>query len=388
MTTRINNKAKSNNSYIELATETSHNSLNSYSSLPNLSIDDYNQVSQLKSELQELRCQLNIAQHEIEILLSEKYELSSKLETYEKKLKLFKSVGIDDLNLSNNSIKLMSTPIQKKTKLASSTKGQINIKQQGDRATTSQINLNERIQKQMLKTPIRSEEQITLERKISKDYSQSDKTLEIPDKGNKRKICILSTNNKNKLLKIAENTFPNYNICHYLTPNSGVKKLIENIDLKLKNYSMNDYCLIFIGEEDFKRTNDYVEITITIRETLLKVQHTNVIICAPTFKLNNYSVMFNGRIESFNSLLYLDACTYNYAYLFDSNFYLSYDYKMFWVRSGHANNEGLATIFFNIKLMINEFSINVNDGDCSEAYHRSLSFSKDENQGQQQFFLQ
>lgn len=118
---------------------------------------------------------------------------------------------------------------------------------------------------------------------------------------------------------------------------------------------MNDFCLIFVGEEDFRRTTNYVDLIITVRETLLKIQHTNVIICAPTFKLNDFSTLFNGRIETFNSLMYLDASTHNYAYLFDTNFYLSYDYKMFWKKSGAVNNYGMEKIFMNLSLMIDEF---------------------------------
>lgn len=88
----------------------------------------------------------------------------------------------------------------------------------------------------------------------------------------------------------------------------------------------------------------------------LRHVNINIIICAPTFKLDDYSMMFNGRIETFNSLLYLDACTHQYAYLFDTNFYLTYDYKMFSLRSGSVNNNGLVNIFKNINLMLDEIS--------------------------------
>lgn len=178
-----------------------------------------------------------------------------------------------------------------------------------------------------------------------------------PNETRRSKLCIISSNKKNKMLEIAEDIFPNYRICHYLTPNCGVKYLISDLYLKLKDYNMNDYCLIFVGEEDFRRTKNYVELTISIRETLSKLQHTNIILCAPTFKLNDYSIMFNSRIETFNSLMYLDACSYNYAYLFDSNYYLDYDFSMFNKSSSSVNNRGLANILHNLSLMINELTL-------------------------------
>lgn len=82
---------------------------------------------------------------------------------------------------------------------------------------------------------------------------------------------------------------------------------------------MDDFCVILIGENDFYKTDNYVNIIVKLRETLQKVQNTNIIICVPTFKLSNYSILFNWRIETFNNLLYLDLQTYNYATVFDSN---------------------------------------------------------------------
>lgn len=73
---------------------------------------------------------------------------------------------------------------------------------------------------------------------------------------------------------MAEKTFPNYKVCHYLSPGCDTMKLIDNIDIKLKNYTMDDYCLIFIGEEDFRQTNNYIDLTKAIRQTLLKTNHT------------------------------------------------------------------------------------------------------------------
>lgn len=100
--------------------------------------------------------------------------------------------------------------------------------------------------------------------------------------------------------------------------------------------------------------------------------------------------MYNRRIENFNKLLYLDACTHYCAYLFDSNYYLSYDYNMFWKKSGSVNNRGMANIFVNINLMLQEFIEDelmsfLEENNCNSS-NPSVKYTKD--QEDNQFFLQ
>lgn len=77
--------------------------------------------------------------------------------------------------------------------------------------------------------------------------------------------------------------------------------------------------------------------------------------------------MFNSRIENFNSFLYLDAYSCNYAYLFDSNYYLDYNFSMF-VKSGSSvNNRGMANILHNIGLMIKEFTLHNGLNSCNSS---------------------
>lgn len=130
-------------------------------------------------------------------------------------------------------------------------------------------------------------------------------------------------------MSIAENTFQHAEICHFVTPKCGIIQLTRNLYHKVVNYSMNDYCVILIGEEDYRKTQNYVEIIVELRNALKKIQNTNIILCAPTFKLSNYSTMFNWSVETFNNLLYLDIQTYNYATILDSNLHLRYDFTMF-----------------------------------------------------------
>jgi hypothetical protein len=80
------------------------------------------------------------------------------------------------------------------------------------------------------------------------------------------KISILSTNKTNSLLSIATKTIPQFNLCHYLTTNCSLKQLIYSLEKKLTNYTMQDFCVILIGEDDFVTKNDYSDIIIYLRD--------------------------------------------------------------------------------------------------------------------------
>lgn len=168
----------------------------------------------------------------------------------------------------------------------------------------------------------------------------------------RNKICLISSNKRNKVLSIAKASFSNYDVCHYLKPDCDIRNLIEGLQAKVENYNENDYCIILIGDEDFKHTKNYVDLILTLREALIAINFTNIILCLPTFRCTNYSTMFNFRIETFNNLLYLDNHTHNYAEILDSNFNLTYDYDMFNKRFGTLNNRGLKQIFDDITQII------------------------------------
>lgn len=167
------------------------------------------------------------------------------------------------------------------------------------------------------------------------------------------KICLVSSNTRNKLLVTTQRTFPHTEICHYLIPNGGILQLLSGIENRLNDYTLNDFCVIFIGESDFEHTNDYPKLIEYIRQELQKVQHTNIIVCLPTFKCRVSGItLFTKRIEAFNNLIYLDNITHAYAYLLDSNKNLQYNYTMFSKHSGRLNNYGLLTIFTELKELV------------------------------------
>lgn len=188
--------------------------------------------------------------------------------------------------------------------------------------------------------------------KDGKKYKTSQKISDFSEHGleesikhRKPKICIFSTNTQNKVLSNAENSLNSSELCHYLRPNCKIRELLTGINMKIVNFTMNDFCVIMFGDEDFRATQDYFGIISDIREVLLEVTHTNVIICLPIYKYGRLMNMYNWRVESFNNLLYLDVSTHEHAYILDSNEELAYDYTMFNKFSGHINDRGFRTIF-------------------------------------------
>lgn len=109
----------------------------------------------------------------------------------------------------------------------------------------------------------------------------------------------------------------------------GILRILDNIETETKGYSYNDYCIVFIGDADFETTNNPIELIHAMRQKLEKIKHTNVVLCFPTFKMGNYSNVFNWRVEAFNSLLYKDVEEHKHTFAIDSNLNLSYRYERY-----------------------------------------------------------
>lgn len=166
----------------------------------------------------------------------------------------------------------------------------------------------------------------------------------------KRKILIFTTNKTNPITTIASSIFEhNSNFCHHVyNSNIGTGQLIRAMKQHTKKLSQDDYCILMIGEKDFRSSSNYRNIVDDIREELSSHNHKNTIICLPIYRCNEHSEMYNWRIETFNSLIYNDIRKHGYAMLIDSNRNLTYSYEMFLTKSGHINNKGMATILKDI----------------------------------------
>ena len=308
---RTRTKSESSTAINESQNEIFEDTINS---LPDLSNDNINDIQQqqiikLKEQIDQLKIELNSARQEIE-----------------------------SLSLENNDLKQINIDLRDKNDL-------------------NKKNTQSTISKLTKSIPITKKCVIKTSKPSQTDTSR--KVVKTDATGKEHKLCIISSNNKNKIVPIAEDIFPNSQICHYLKPLCGIENLIDNLHTKLTNYAENDFCIIFIGEEDFRITKNYYNLTVNIRETLRAICHTNIILCLPTYKCSEYSSMFNWRVEMFNNMLYLDNLTHQYAYLLDSNLQLTYE--MFSHYTGRLNNHGMLNIYDNLHILIKGLIKNTQD---------------------------
>lgn len=280
------------------------------------------QVIVLQERIQKLEIELSCAHKKIESLSLENTNLkrsNEALTRYGNVHNTITSSSIKETNISR------STPTKtrpKRNKLTQPDKFKLTHSSSSNKQThtTSQIQQNKTCKQQILK----------------KTTTQ-------------RKICILSNNYSNNITLIGGKVFGDtYGTCHYLKTHCNTHHMLHDIQSKLQHFTMDDFCIILIGEEDFKTTNDYFNLIFYIRENLQEITHTNVILCTPTYKYGHYHNLYNSRIENFNNLLYLDILAHEHAYFLDSNKNLSCDFKMFHTSTGKLNNYGMRTIFIDI----------------------------------------
>lgn len=315
---------------------TSKNTIDvSTNSMPELTDEEDEEKHCSKTEIERLTNELKIAHNEIANLNLENEKLKKEIDGLQKKQNLCKKITD---SLKNDCV----TPKKNKGKfLKSQPSSQYSPKPCSSRESAEEKNSK-------LTKPRANSQEKNAQSKSCLGIKLPNQTS-IPTSGNstqKIKICLLTCNTKNAVLDIAESIFTNndYNICHFLTPYAGIKDQLNGLNEKLSSFTKNDFCIVMIGEEEFTKTNNYHDLIAHIRDELEKIVHTNVIICTPTFKIGQHHNMFNWRVELFNHLLYSDVLKNEYAYLWDSNTTISYDYNMFTRRYGHLNNRGLRNI--------------------------------------------
>lgn len=160
----------------------------------------------------------------------------------------------------------------------------------------------------------------------------------------KNKLCVISSGcTKGTLHLIREIFSDHFDYCHYLLPNTATKDWISNIEHKLQNFTLSDYCLIFISENDIKN-KEYINLLDNLNNSLKSATHTNNIICTPTYIKG--ALIHNYKVELFNNLLCLDVKNREYAYVFDSNAYLAHE--MFSYKTGIINKNGWRKIYEKI----------------------------------------
>lgn len=327
-------------------------------------LKNYVETEFMKKKIVDLETKLQIAENEIENLIGEICTLKTKL--LGKELRMKQLTGFLEnttLNTPAGLSKLtpQNTPkIRKRKSIASSKIGTIKKLHFPNDEISSESNLEK-------KNNISSEYNLEKENEISSESNLEKKQMvtihelnkafqqkyeererkEIDNDTVKPKLCILSSSSGNNILETAKEKFSDTKICHYITTGGGVKELLKNIEQKLQGFTYNDFCVVFIGEQDFYNSNDYKGLVNHVREKLEKVNNTNIIVAVPTYICG--TLIYNSRVEYFNTLLYQDMLRYKYAYYFDTNCNLTLD--MFSARTGKLNIYGIENICENLQLL-------------------------------------
>lgn len=363
-------------------------------SLPELSADNNSVVLELQQTIEQLQTQLNSAHLEIEQLSSENKDLRQHNQELSKKNSLYRKIGFSPTNKAPSG----DTPPRKNPNRTQKNKGHqhtqtdkmenlITIDKQNKETQTNTLIQTEKTT-QTSNTIIETETYIHTTGKkipnIAKIEKNSSKLQENPTY--KPKICLLSSNRENRVLSIAQEIMPStkYDLCHYLSPQASTRHLIKNLQTKLKDFTREDFCIIFISEEDFLDSSNQIAQIKHIRQTLQEVTHTNIILCTPTYQTGHQKDSFNRKVFSFNELLLKDAQIFNYAHITDSNKYLCYDYTMFHKPTGRINNAGLRIIMQDVAWHLSDTSFEYNvEHKARTSYNKEISSADDQNQ----FFL-
>lgn len=337
-------------------------------SCPDLKLNYHDKLEELESKVSILQHELMSAESEIEKLLSENFTMKKIITSNKNTIETLKKLCKSD---SNHSQSKASKSHKKKT-LGRQTLDLNGIDQHNssfyELNTQAADSESEELQNQeTLPNSLNTDEEIVKSteyknKKTDKEREDANHRKTINSQTaqtiqrKKRKLCIISNDSKNKILNAATRNFDNTQICHYLTPGVGINVLFKEIDKKLESFTLDDYCIIFIGEQDFIMSENYSLKVEYIRTSIQKVQHTNVIICLPTYKCCTNVDLFNCRIETFNQLIYLDNLKYQYAYILDSNKDLECSSYMFDYRNGSINRRAFAKIFNNLVELINSLT--------------------------------
>lgn len=357
-------------------------------SCPEIGEDLQGKINALNETINELQNQLRIAEQEIENLLMENKSLLTKIDDYSAKIKTLNNICKSDTLLSSSRSRRNS-----KSKITFTPKACASMQNDGI------LHVDEDDQSSELRTVTELVSALENKSRSSNVHQENGAAGPEPESRNDRssslgpksnKLCILNTSKHNRILPIAEYILGgDYEVCHFLYPGVGLRTLLHNIDGKLKHFTKDDFCFIFIGEEDFRKSENYHSLVLHIRNTLSGLTHTNVVVCCPIFNMGQYATMYNFRVESFNKLLYFDIKTHNYAYLLDSNRNLTYDFDMFYYKTGSIKNSGLRTVFRDMSRLMyiiieennssdtcngNDDSIIINNDNKGRDSHNSSKF--------------
>ncbi|KAF9409065.1 hypothetical protein HW555_011449 [Spodoptera exigua] len=317
-------------------------------SIPDSLLDNYNDddfVNDLKQQINTLKMQLMSAHQEIDDLNSENFRLKTDLQNALKTVETCKKICLTPG-------RKISTPSSSSTHKSKHCKMQTIVLNNDSKTSPNcckqkKATMNKETQTFELTHTTLKENQNPTSTPYLSNFAIK-KTVgvcrpKIPK--HKNKLAIMSSMCTKGTLPIIDEVFSDrFDYCHYLLHNVATENLLRTVEEKLKDFTIQDYCLIFIGENDIK--NSYI--LENMNNSLKNITHTNIVVCTPTFIRG--ALIHNYRVELFNNLLSLDIKSNQYAYFFDSNYSLNLD--MFSHNTGKINKYGWREIFSQIRSKI------------------------------------
>lgn len=336
------------------------------------SIRDLDILDEMKQEIGSLQEKLAIAENEMDNILSENCELHRKVKTLTQEISVLKKICSSPSPLkrirNRHSISPKESPLRKTEYITQILTLERNISELQGKLHTAQneiTKLNQIIMKYQnniheqnsLGQRLPRQELVTSESLHRNSWKETNNNSE--ENYVKRKLCILSTTNTLKITQImhSEYFYSDFEFCNYIRTNSTIDTLTKDIESKISTLTLNDYCIIMIGESDFYCSQDHITLVQIIKNRLNNITNTNVIIAAPTYICGK--LLFNNRIENFNNEIYHSLRNQANVHVFDSNRRLTLD--MFSSFSGKLNNKGMRCILGNLAKFITSLQTNYRD---------------------------
>lgn len=329
-------------------------------SMPDSLHDDSESLTDLIEQNKTLSTQLLRAREEIENLNNENFRLKSDLQAVIKQLKIYNEI--------------YAAPAEKCTTSSRSDKILQQKHIENPEYTTTMLNKETQTCSKIAN--IAREPSTTIPSTNNRD-NNGIKT-QCSETTQKNKLCMLSTDKTKGYLPTIEKVFSdNCQYCNYVLPNCSIIKLLQGIQQKLKGFTLRDYCILFISENDIREETDYINLINAIKNALKTITHTNIVICVPTYIMG--APIYNFKVEMFNNLLYMDLQNNKYAYIFDSNRDLSTE--MFSTATGKINKIGMYNIYNRI---MDNISIDISLYDRTDPSQSGLyNYKEDDFDGQE-----
>lgn len=324
------------NSLTDLSSITNEKSIfdTTMMSIPDSLNDDSDTINNLIEQNKKLTTELLSAHQEIENLNNENFRLKSDLQEMIRKSNTYKKI-------CSTPSKKCITPTRKQKTLTLNREISIDILERADSKHDKETQTSNQVQNILASEYPHTSTSVNNQNSNTKEQN---KNISMNTK-EKNKLCILSNERISGSLSVMEDVFSNhFDFCHYIMPNCDVKQITSDIEQKLKGFTIKDYCLLFIAQKDVRDESKHINAINALKESLQKIKHTNVVICAPTYIRG--APIYNFKAEMFGNLLYLDLQNNDYAYLFDTNYDLRLD--MFSNTTGKINKDGLRNIYNRI----------------------------------------